>query len=86
MGKTCLSPSRSPAHRSATQGAVSFTGPPPHAAPIAPFYISTSYCFHFLHACWGEGRGRPALLIGDQGMGVTLGGGLLMTVGAKGPG
>lgn len=64
VGKTCLSPSRSPAHRSATQGAVSFMGPPPHTALIAPFYISASQCFH-LCICAGKGTSLANWWSGD---------------------
>lgn len=53
-------------------------GPPPHTALIAPLYLSASPSSAF-----AQGKG-PTLLIGDQGMGVAPGGGLLMTGGPKG--
>lgn len=76
VGKTCLSPSRSPAHRSATQGVVSFMGPPPHAALVAPFYISASSSLHSLDrlCVFGavvEGGEQRASPIGDQGTGLS---------------
>lgn len=80
VGKTCLSPSRSRAHRSATQGAVSFTGPPPQTALIAPFYLSASPCFH-LCICTGKRTGLANWWSGD---GCRTGGWPLADGGPKG--